>query len=82
MAIIRITSGAMVSTIENQIIANRLNATKTQVMCLRTKQKNTGGEYDLKLKIKGKEVPEKSQDVLLGLNWDMGWTESWGHVDF
>ena len=35
-----LVSEDMVSTIENQIIANRLelNAMKTQVMCLRTKQ--------------------------------------------
>ena len=66
MAILRITSEAMVSTIENQMIANRLalNATKIQVMCLRTKQKrmqmlNTGRECDLKLTIKGKEIPHK-----------------------
>ena len=36
----------------------------------------TGGEFDLKLTIKGKEIHEKSKGVLLGLNWDrdMGWT--------
>ena len=61
MAILRITSEAMVITIKNQVIANRLavNATKPQVMCLRTKQKRTqmqksGGEYDLRLTIEGK----------------------------
>ena len=29
-----------------------------------------GGEFDLKLNIKGKKIPEKSQGVLLGLNCD------------
>ena len=73
----------MVKTIENQMIANRLSvyATKTQVMHIRTKQKitqmlKTGGEFDLKLTIKGKEIHEKSKGLLLGLNWDrdIGWT--------
>ena len=79
MAILRITYDAMVRTKANQMIANRLavNATKTQVMCLRTKQQKkqmlkAGGEYDLKLTIKGKEIPEKNQRVLLGLNSEQG----------
>ena len=54
----------MVKTIENQMIRNRL----------------AGGEFDLKLNIKGKQIPEKSQSVLLGLNCnrDMSWT---GHTE-
>ena len=56
MAVLRITSEAIVRTKENQMIANRLavNATNTQVMCLRTKQKimqmiKAGEEFDLKI---------------------------------
>ena len=43
MGILKLTSEGMVSTKENQIISNRLavNATKTQILCLRTKQKTT-----------------------------------------
>ena len=60
MGTLKITSKAMVTAIENQMITNRLvvNATKTQVMCLRTKQKRIqiikkGGKFDLELTIKG-----------------------------
>ena len=87
MGTLKITSKAMVTAIENQMITNRLvvNATKTQVMCLRTKQKRIqiikkGGKFDLELTIKGKQIPKQKKVVVLGLNWDrdMGWT---GHVE-
>ena len=73
----------MVKTIESLMIAYRLavNATKTQVMCIRTKQRRTqmlkaGGEFELTLTKKGKDIP-KSKGILLGLSWDrdMSWAD-------
>ena len=86
MGILKLTSELMVSTIDNQMISNRLavNATKTQVMCLRTKQNRTqmikkGDEFDLKLNIKGTEIQEEKKGELLGLNWDRD--KVWSHYE-
>ena len=73
----------MVTTIENQMITNRLavNLTKTQVMCLRrTPMIKKGEEFDLQLTIKEKQIREQKKGVLLGLDWDRDkeWT---GHVE-
>ena len=79
MADLKITSEAMVKTIESQMIAYRLavNATKTQVMCIRrTQMLKAGGEFELTLTKKGKDIP-KSKGILLGLSWDrdMSWAD-------